>query len=58
MNRRTVSVVLSGLGGDVNIRTHTCVRGPWFGHASGTFSAPNHLSRTFEGSSPVHTVRC
>jgi len=48
----------SGLSGNVNIRTHTCVRGPWFGHASGTFSAPNHLSRTFEGSSPVHTVSC
>lgn len=48
----------SGLRGNVNIRTHTCVRGPWFGQASGTFSAPNHLSRTFEGSSPVHKVKC
>lgn len=48
----------SGAEGDVNVRTKECIDNLWYGKASGTFSAPNHLSRTFEGTSQTHVVKC
>jgi hypothetical protein len=48
----------TGVTGDVNNRTRQCINTSWYGKAAGTFSAPNHLSRTFEGTSPTHDVKC
>lgn len=48
----------TGFSGNVNVRTSECIRTSWYGEASGTFSAPNHLSRTFEGSSPTSKITC